>query len=66
GALRIDLKAAVQDIHPQGPRSLRFTLRAGETQATARPYELLGAIFGAEWIKPGVTRIVRENALFAG
>jgi radical SAM family uncharacterized protein/radical SAM-linked protein len=64
--LRIDLKAAVQEIRSQGPHSLRFTLRAGETQATARPYELLGAIFGAEWVKPGLTRIVRENALFAG
>jgi hypothetical protein len=26
---------------------------------------LLGAIFGSEWIKPGLTRIARENAIFA-
>jgi hypothetical protein len=64
--LRIDLKAAVQEIRAEGSRSLRFTLRAGETQATARPYELLAAIFGSEWIKPGLTRIARENAIFAG
>jgi radical SAM-linked protein len=62
---RIDLKAAVQAIRAEGSRSLRFTLRAGETQATARPYELLGAIFGDEWVKPGVLRIVREHAIFA-
>jgi len=62
---RIDLKAAVQSIRAEGSASLRFTLRAGEAQATARPYELLEAIFGREWVKPGLTRIVRENALFA-
>ncbi|TMA18409.1 MAG: DUF2344 domain-containing protein [Deltaproteobacteria bacterium] len=62
--LRIDLKAAVQAIRAEGRSSLRFTLRAGETQATARPYELLEALFGSEWVKAGMTRIVRENALF--
>jgi hypothetical protein len=35
--LRIDLKAAVREIRAEGSRSLRFTLRAGEAQATARP-----------------------------
>jgi radical SAM family uncharacterized protein/radical SAM-linked protein len=62
--LRIDLKAAVQGMEPAGSRSLRFTLRAGETQATARPSELLGALFGPEWVRPGIARIVRENAIF--
>ena len=65
GALRIDVKAAVQEMRPEGPRSLRFTVRAGETQATARPYELLSAIFGAEWVRLGMTRIVRESAVFS-
>src|SRR5207302_9755405 len=61
---RIDLKAAVQRLEPAGSRSLRFTLRAGETHATARPSELLGALFGPEWVQPGIARIVRENVVF--
>ena len=62
--VRIDLKSAVQSAAAAGPRELRFTLRAGESQATARPSELLSALFGAEWVRPGVTRIVRENVIF--
>ncbi|MFL5311363.1 MAG: TIGR03960 family B12-binding radical SAM protein [Myxococcales bacterium] len=62
--VRIDLKSALQSLTAGGPRELRFTLRAGETQATARPSELLGALFGPEWVKPGLVRIVRENVLF--
>ncbi|HYV65016.1 MAG TPA: TIGR03936 family radical SAM-associated protein, partial [Myxococcales bacterium] len=62
--IRIDLKAAVQGLSPWGPRGLRFTLRAGETQATARPSELLSALFGPEWVRPGLARIVREEVVF--
>jgi hypothetical protein len=62
--VRIDLKSALQSLDAVGPRELRFTLRAGETQATARPSELLSALFGPEWVKPGVARIVRENVVF--
>ncbi len=60
----IDLKAALGAIQAVGARELRFTLRAGETEATARPGELLSHLFGAEWVKPGVTRLVRENVVF--
>src|SRR3989441_3527416 len=42
--VRIDLKSALQSLAAAGPRELRFTLRAGETQATARPSELLSAL----------------------
>jgi radical SAM-linked protein len=62
--VRIDLKSALQALCAGGPREVRFTLRAGETQATARPSELLGALFGPEWVKPGLARIVRENVVF--
>ena len=47
-----------------GPREIRFTLRAGANDAVARPSELLSALFGAELTRPGVARIVRENAIF--
>ena len=62
--LRIDLKAAVDGLHAGGPGELRFTLRAGETSATARPAELLSMLFGPEWAKPGLARIVREDVVF--
>jgi hypothetical protein len=62
--VRIDLKSAVHALSAGGPREVRFTLRAGETQATARPSELLAALFGADWVKPGVARIIREEVLF--
>jgi radical SAM-linked protein len=62
--VRVDLKSAVQGLAPAGPRELRFTLRAGETHATARPSELLAALFGPEWVRPGLARIVRENVVF--
>jgi radical SAM-linked protein len=62
--VQIDLKSAVHGLAASGPRELRFTLRAGETEAVARPSELLTALFGAEWVKPGVARLVRENAIF--
>src|SRR5205807_718275 len=46
------------------PPALLRARRGGETQATARPSELLSALFGPDWIKPGVARIVRENVVF--
>jgi radical SAM family uncharacterized protein/radical SAM-linked protein len=61
---RIDLKAALCSLAASGSSELRFTLRAGETGATARPSELLGALFGAAWAKPGVARLVREEVAF--
>src|SRR5438874_5360961 len=44
--VRIDLKAAVQSLEAATSRELRFTLRAGENHATARPSELLSTLFG--------------------
>ena len=61
---RIDLKAAVTGLVAVGPRAVRFTLRAGENEATARPGELLGHLFGPAPVKPGVARILREEAIF--
>ena len=60
----IDLKEAIQKLEAVGPRSVRFTLRAGEEKATARPGELLGWMFGAEATRPGVLRLLREEAVF--
>jgi radical SAM-linked protein len=60
----IDLKEAVQRLEAVGPRAVRFTLRAGEEKATARPGELLGWMFGPEATRPGVMRMVREEAIF--
>ncbi len=62
--IRIDLKAAIDGLRAAGPREIRFTLRAGESEAVARPSELLAALFGAEATRPGVARIVRENVVF--
>jgi radical SAM family uncharacterized protein/radical SAM-linked protein len=60
----VDLKSAVDGLAAVGPREVRFTLRAGEGAAVARPAELLGAVFGPEWVRPGVARLVRENVVF--
>ena len=60
----IDLKKSVERIAAENGRALRFTLRAGENEAVARPSELLSALFGAEWTRPGIARIVRERAIF--
>jgi radical SAM-linked protein len=62
--VRIDLKAAAFDLAADGPRGLRFTLKAGEAEAVARPAELLTALFGAESVRPGVARLVREKVVF--
>jgi radical SAM-linked protein len=62
--VRIDLKRAVEGLTATGAREIRFTLRAGETEAVARPSELLAALFGAEATRPGVARIVRESVIF--
>jgi radical SAM family uncharacterized protein/radical SAM-linked protein len=62
--VRIDLKAAVDGLTAPGAREIRFTLRAGESEAVARPAELLAALFGAECTRPGVARLVRENVVF--
>jgi hypothetical protein len=62
--VRVDLKASVLRMRAESPRELRFTLRAGEKEATARPSELLTELFGQDWAKPGVARIVREDVSF--
>ena len=62
--VRIDLKKSLDRLVAAGPREIRFTLRAGENDAVARPSELLSALFGAELSRPGVARILRENAIF--
>ncbi|MBS2023565.1 MAG: TIGR03960 family B12-binding radical SAM protein [Deltaproteobacteria bacterium] len=61
----IDLKTAVSELVLEGERTLRFLLRTGEGEATARPAELITHLVGAEWAAPGVTRIVREGVVFA-
>jgi radical SAM family uncharacterized protein/radical SAM-linked protein len=62
--VRIDLRKGVEGLAASGPREIRFTLRAGESEAVARPAELLAALFGPELTRPGVARIVRESAIF--
>ena len=62
--VRIDLKAGVDGLVADGPHGLRFTLKAGEAEAVARPAELLTALFGAEASRPGVARLVRESVIF--
>ncbi|MFN2549266.1 MAG: TIGR03936 family radical SAM-associated protein, partial [Myxococcales bacterium] len=62
--IEIDLRKSVDDLRADGPRSLRFTLKAGESEAVARPSELLGALFGAECTQPGIARLIRENVVF--
>ncbi|HUJ26409.1 MAG TPA: hypothetical protein VLW85_10340, partial [Myxococcales bacterium] len=62
--VEIDLGKAVADLRAAGPNVLRFTLRAGQSEAVARPSELLGALFGEEHVRPGVARLVRENVVF--
>jgi radical SAM-linked protein len=63
--IEIDLKKSVVDLRATGPRSLRFTLKSGESEAVARPSELLEHLFGKEHVQPGVARLVREEAFFA-
>jgi radical SAM family uncharacterized protein/radical SAM-linked protein len=60
----IDLKRSVDGLAAAGPRALRFTLKAGEAEAVARPSELLAALFGAEWTRPGVATLLRESVVF--
>jgi radical SAM family uncharacterized protein/radical SAM-linked protein len=62
--IQVDLKRSVDGLAAAGAREIRFTLRAGEPEAVARPSELLAALFGAEMVKPGVARLVRENVVF--
>jgi hypothetical protein len=62
--VRIDIKAALTGLAAEGPCDLGFTLRAGEAEATARPAELLAALFGEEWARPGVAHLVRESVAF--
>jgi radical SAM family uncharacterized protein/radical SAM-linked protein len=62
--VRIDLKAAALGLAADGPRGVRFTLKAGEAEAVARPAELLAALFGAESVRPGVARLMREKVVF--
>ena len=44
--------------------STEFTLKAGETEAVARPSELLERLFGAEFVQPGTARLIRESVVF--
>ena len=62
--VRVDLKTSVDGLVADGPREIRFTLRAGEPEAVARPSELLSALFGEELVRPGVTRLIRESVVF--
>jgi radical SAM-linked protein len=62
--VRVDLKASIQRIAATSARELRFTLRAGEKDATARPSEVLAELFGPEAARPGAARIVREEVAF--
>jgi radical SAM family uncharacterized protein/radical SAM-linked protein len=62
--VQVDLRAAVTGLSVEQPGMLRFTLRAGEGEATARPGELLTHLLGAELARPGAVRIVREAVIF--
>ena len=62
--LQIDLAKGVTNLRATGPHTLKFTLRAGQNEAVARPSELLGALFGEEHVRPGVARLVREDVVF--
>ena len=62
--VRIDLKGSLSALDATGPRELRFTLRMGQSEATARPAELLSALFGPGLAEPGAAHILRHNALF--
>ena len=62
--VEIDLRKSVTDLRATGPRALRFTLKAGESEAVARPSELLEHLFGKEHVQPGVARLVREEVIF--
>jgi radical SAM family uncharacterized protein/radical SAM-linked protein len=62
--IEIDLSASIADLRAEGPRSLRFTLKSGESEAVARPTELLEHLFGKEHVHPGVARLVREDVIF--
>ncbi len=60
----LDLRAAVLALEAEGESVLRFTLRAGEGEATARPAELLAHLLGEESARAPGLRIVREAAIF--
>lgn len=60
----VDLRAAVADLRAEGPGAFTFLLRAGQGEVSARPSELLAHLFGAEHVKAGEVRIVREAARF--
>ncbi len=62
--VRVDLKRSVDGLVADGPRRVRFTLRAGEPDAVARPSELLSALFGEDVVRPGVSRLIREGVVF--
>jgi radical SAM family uncharacterized protein/radical SAM-linked protein len=62
--VRVDLKKSVHGLVAESECEIRFTLRAGEPEAVARPSELLEALFGADMVKPGVARLIRENVVF--
>ena len=58
------MRGIIVSLIADGPRSFRVALRAGENEATARPGEIIGRLLGAEWGRPGVARIVREDVIF--
>jgi radical SAM-linked protein len=62
---RINLKETVLALEAEGPRRVRFTVRAGEGGATARPSELLCYLFGEASTQPGLASIRREALLLA-
>jgi radical SAM family uncharacterized protein/radical SAM-linked protein len=62
--VRVDLKKSIDRLVAKNAREIRFTLRAGEQEAVARPSELLAELFGADFARPGVTRLFRENVVF--
>jgi radical SAM family uncharacterized protein/radical SAM-linked protein len=62
--IRIDLKRSIDNLAASGPREIRFTLKAGEAEAVARPAELLAELFGAEHVRPGAATLIRESVVF--
>jgi len=59
----IDVKAAVVKLEEAGPRELLLSLKAGR-EASARPSEVLQALFGPEQPVPTGIRLAKEDVSF--
>ncbi len=60
----IDLKEIVTHIEVDGPRSVAFSLRA-DPSGSAKPAEVLAAVFGADGAPPKGVKVLKEGVSFA-